>query len=250
VSKKTRNKGKSRDRRAQTKITGRRASGPPRKRNPLSPRILLLLAVIILAGLVLRGLYLRELVNTPDFEFPLVDSEYHDYWARGMAFGNLSPPRFEPDPQIQKYPYFRPPGYPFFLAAVYKMTGRGYLTPRLVQMLIGLVNAVLAFAIARRLFGDVAALLVAALMSFYWIFIYFEGEFLEPVFAVLLVLATVYVLMIWLKGLSLLHMFARGGIAPQSGCDRSGPGRWGAGCRGPGDREERCRGAGFRADLF
>ena len=210
MSKKTRNKGKTRVRKAPAKVAGRRASGPPKKRNLLNPRILLLLAVIILAGLVLRGLYLRELVNTPDFEFPLVDSDYHDYWARGMAFGNLSPPRFEPDPQLQKYPYFRPPGYPFFLAAIYKMTGRGYLAPRVIQMLIGLVNAVLAFAIARRLFGDVAALLVAALMSFYWIFIYFEGEFLEPVLAVLLVLATVYVLMIWMRDLSLSRMFVAG----------------------------------------
>lgn len=104
VTKKSRNRGKTRNRSVRAKIAGGRASGPPRKRNPLSPRILLLLALIILAGLVLRGLYLRELVNTPDFEFPLVDSDYHDYWARGMAFGSLSPPRFEPDPQIRKYP--------------------------------------------------------------------------------------------------------------------------------------------------
>lgn len=186
------------------------APGPSRKRNPLSPRVLLLLAVIIIVGIGLRGLYLRELVNTPDFEFPLVDADYHDYWARGMASGVWAPPRFEPDPKIQQYPYFRPPGYPFFLAAIYKLTGRGYVAPRVVQMVIGLLNALLAFALARRLLGHIVGLIVAALMSAYWVFIYFEGEFLEPVFAVLLALSVVYVLATWVKDMSWPRMLAAG----------------------------------------
>ena len=129
----------------------RRAPERARARHPLSPRVLLLLAAIILVGLVLRGMYLRELTNAPDFQFPLVDADYHDYWARGMASGHWPAPRFEPNPGIQEFPYFRSPGYPFFLAAIYKVTGTGYLAPRVVQMLVGLVNALLGFLIARRL---------------------------------------------------------------------------------------------------
>jgi tetratricopeptide (TPR) repeat protein len=193
-----------------TRSAEKRAPRTSRKRTPLSPRVLLVLAVIILAGMGLRGLYLHELVNTPDFEFPLVDADYHDYWARGMASGIWAPPRFEPDPKIQQYPYFRPPGYPFFLAAIYKLSGRGYVAPRVVQMAVGLLNALLAFALARRLFGHIVGLIVAALMSVYWVFIYFEGEFLEPSFAVLLALLVVYVLVTWLKDMSRLRMLAAG----------------------------------------
>ncbi len=179
-------------------------------RRPLRPYVIFVLATIILVGLVLRGLYLRELVNTPDFEYPLVDADYHDYWARGVAFGQWSPPRFEPDPKLQEYPYFRPPGYPFFLAAVYRLAGKGYVGPRVVQMLVGLINVLLCFLIARRLFGDVAGLISAALMSTYWVFIYFEGEFLEPSFAVMLVLLIVRVAISWLESQSTLRMLVAG----------------------------------------
>jgi 4-amino-4-deoxy-L-arabinose transferase-like glycosyltransferase len=210
LTKKARKKEKARGRGAPGKSGRRQASRGSRARRPLDSRVLIALAVIILVGLALRVLYLRELTNAPDFEFPLVDSEYHDYWARGMAFGNWSKPRFEPDPGIQRHPYFRPPGYPFFLAAVYKVTGRGYLAPRVVQTLLGLVNALLLFFITRRLFGDIAALVAAALASTYWILIYFEGEFLEPTLAVLLVLALVYALMRWLSSPSNALMLAAG----------------------------------------
>jgi len=136
-----------------------------------------ILGVILLAGLALRGAYLAELVHKPDFDSPLSDAQYHDYWARALVTGHWTPPKGLPDPQIQATPYFLPPGYPFFLAAVYRLAGQGYLAPRLVQMAIGLVNVILAYLVGRAIFHRVVGLIGAALVAGYWGLIYFEGEF-------------------------------------------------------------------------
>ncbi|MFB3909445.1 MAG: tetratricopeptide repeat protein [Candidatus Eisenbacteria bacterium] len=162
-------------------------------------RTLLILVGILIAGALLRGFYLAEFVHYPDFTVPHVDADFHNYWARGLAFDQWTPPHGEPDPLIRTTPYFRPPGYPYYLAALYKLTGPGYVGPRIVQMLLGLVNVFLAFLLGARLRGRIAGLVFAAMMATYWIFIFFEGEFQEPVLMILLVLLLAMVLMDWTR---------------------------------------------------
>ena len=176
----------------------------------LDRRTVLVLLAILAVGLIIRASYLAELRGLPDFGQPLVDSEYHDYWARSMAAGKWSPPQNEPDPHINTTPYFRPPGYPFFLAAVYKLFGPGYVVPRVIQMLLGLVTIVLVFVLCRRLFDDTAGLIAAGLAATYWIFVYFEGDFLEPVLSVPLLLAFVLALLEWRDRPSTLRSVAAG----------------------------------------
>jgi hypothetical protein len=175
-----------------------RAAPMARGAKPLRHRRVAFALVAILAlGLAVRAAYLVELTKLPDFDHPLVDADYHDYWARSLVAGRWAPPENEPDPHIGTTPYFRPPGYPFFLAAVYRIFGTGYLVPRIVQMLLGLASALLLFMLARRLFDGATGAIAAGLMTFYWIFIYFEGEFLEPVLSVPLIIAFVWMLVNW-----------------------------------------------------
>jgi 4-amino-4-deoxy-L-arabinose transferase-like glycosyltransferase len=162
-----------------------------------SRRTVVVLLAILAVGLVLRAGYLVELTGLPDFDQPLVDSHYHDYWARAIVAGEWAPPQHEPDPQIATNPYFRPPGYPYFLSGIYTVFGAGYLASRVLQMLLGLLSVVLVFALARRLFDDTTGLVSAGLMAAYWTFIYFEGDFLEPVLSVPLIIAFVLVLLRW-----------------------------------------------------
>jgi len=162
-----------------------------------SRRSVVILLAILAVGLVLRAGYLVELTGLPDFDRPLVDSHYHDYWARAIVAGSWAPPQHEPDPQIATNPYFRPPGYPFFLSGIYTVFGTGYMAPRVVQMLLGLLSVVLVFVLARRLFDDATGLAAAGLMAAYWSFIYFEGDLLEPVLSVPLIVAFVLVLLRW-----------------------------------------------------
>ena len=156
-----------------------------------------ILIAILLVGALLRGFYLAEFRHSLSFAMPEVDAGYHDFWARALATGNWTPPPIYNDPEIHTMPFFRPPGYPYFLALLYKLTGASYLWARILQMLVGLASVVLGFVLARRWLGERTGLIFAAFMAMYWSFIYFEGEFLEPVLLIFLSLALIYELSLW-----------------------------------------------------
>jgi len=176
----------------------------------ISRRVLIILVAVLAVGGLLRGLYIAELRETPDFTEPFSDAGYHDYWARGIAFGIWTPPPNMADPEIDTSPYLRPPGYPFFLALVYRVTGGSYLAPRVVQALLGLLSAWLAFLIGRRWFGDAAGLIAAFLMSTHWAFIYFEGELHAPPMLIPLLLGFTLLVAGWVRGPGLLRGIAAG----------------------------------------
>ncbi|MBU0678621.1 MAG: glycosyltransferase family 39 protein [Verrucomicrobia bacterium] len=168
-----------------------------------------LLVYVVLAG-VLRGLYLQELAQGPELNHPVLDAGFHDYWARALITGDWTPPSGEGDPHIQRAPYLRPPGYVFFLNTVYRVLGQSYLTPRVVQMFLGIVNVLLVFFLGRRVFDEVSGLIAAALMSVYWIFIYFEGELLAPVLLVMFTLLILLALERWVNRPSFRMAFLAG----------------------------------------
>lgn len=158
-----------------------------------------LVGVFLLLGLLLRISYLTEIRNQPDFDTPLLDGAYYDYWARGIAFGDWARSPDQLDPEIRTSPFCRPPGYPYFLAGVYWITGGSFLAIRYVQMAIGLASAVLSFFLARRFLGRLAGLVACFLMSTYWVFIYYEGELNTPPVVVFLLLTIMLLACQWLK---------------------------------------------------
>lgn len=162
------------------------------------PRLVFgLLCIVLLIGLALRAVYLYQAAHQPDFSAPILDPQLNDYWARALVAGEWHPPAHADDPQIASTPYGRPPAYPYLLALVYWLGGGSFLVPRLVQMAIGVLNALLAYWLGRRIFGRSSGLAAAALMSVYWGFIYFEGELNYPVYAVSLTLAILLCLARW-----------------------------------------------------
>ncbi|MBN1867733.1 tetratricopeptide repeat protein [Candidatus Sumerlaeota bacterium] len=172
-----------------------------------------ILAAILFVAVALRIAYLAEIVDEPDFKAPSLDALYHDYWARALISGDWTPPLGVDDPLIRSTPYFRPPGYPWFLAAVYRLVGGSYLSARLVQMGVGVLNCFLGFLLGRRLFGTTVGLLSAALMAVYWAFIYFEAEFLSPVLEVFFCLISTLTLLSWRRSnLDPSRAAAAGGI--------------------------------------
>lgn len=175
----------------------------------VSWRVWLALACILLVGLALRVLYFRELVNQPDFTVPSVDAQFHDYWARALVTGDWTPPRGGGDPQIRETPFLRPPGYPYFLSLIYRLTEFSYAAPRVAQIGLGLLSCVLGFLFARRWYGSGVGLIWAALMSTYWVLIYFEGELHAPALLIVLLLAVAFVA----AGLTERFSIGRGGAA-------------------------------------
>jgi tetratricopeptide (TPR) repeat protein len=157
----------------------------------------IILAAILLAGAALRASYLKEIAGTPEFTSPLADPAFHDYWARAILSGDWTPPAGEENPRIAEVPFQRPPGYPYFLALAYALTGKSYLGARIVQMILGLGAAVLAFFLGRALFSRAVGLLLAAFCATYWVFIYFEGELHAPVLITAFNLALLLALVRW-----------------------------------------------------
>ncbi|KKM70123.1 hypothetical protein LCGC14_1443880, partial [marine sediment metagenome] len=180
-------------------------------------RDVLILGAILLLGLIVRGCYLSEIVENPDFEHPGVDAGFHDYWARALATGEWTPPEGLPDPQIRTTPFFRPPGYPYFLGLIYRLTGGSHLAARLVQMVLGLINCLLAALIARRWFGRMAGMIAAVAMAGYWGFVYFEGELHAVVLLITLLLAAIYLLGLWAEKLRLWTLIAAGAALERLG---------------------------------
>ena len=155
------------------------------------------LAMVLLTGLALRIAYLAMNAGAPDFDSPVLDPQLNDYWARALATGDWTPPTYADDPEIRTSPYGRPPGYPWLLAVIYRVTDGSYLAPRIAQLLAGLVNIFLVFLLTRRLFTPRTGIIAAFLYATYWGAIYFEGELNSPVWEVALALGMACLLLRW-----------------------------------------------------
>ena len=176
----------------------------------MNRRTWLILAALLLSGLLVRISYPEEIKQAPDFASPLADAAFHDYWARSLLSGDWTPPAGMPDPRIQEVPFLRPPGYAYFLAGSYALTGRSYTGVRIVQMVLGLLNCVLAFLLGRALFNRSVGLIMAAFCAVYWALLYFEGELHAPVLLVTLGLLLILTLHRWSRRPSLLLALVAG----------------------------------------
>ncbi len=173
---------------------------------------LALLALVLLAGAALRFVVLRDAMARPDFAKPLADPAFHDYWARALLDGDWTPPAGELDPRIQETPFQRPPGYPYFLALAYGVTGGSPMGARIVQMAMGLVTVVLAFFLGRALFSSAVGLVLGAFCATYWIFPYFESDLHAPVLITLLHLVMLLAIVAWAKRPSGWRAFVLGAV--------------------------------------
>jgi 4-amino-4-deoxy-L-arabinose transferase-like glycosyltransferase len=132
-----------------------------------------------LLALVLRVLHVLAMGESPYFDAPAMDEAYHADWARALVAGET----------FQEGPFFRAPLYVWFLAAVQKVFGVGYLVPRLLQAVLGVVTTVLTHRIASHLFRPLAAHLSAFLVATSWVLVHFDSQLLIPTLAIPLNLA-------------------------------------------------------------
>ena len=157
----------------------------------------LLMIAIVALGLLVRIAYLLLNLQNPDFNSPVLDPQLNDYWARALISGDWTPPPHADDPEICSTPYGRPPAYPWLLAFIYRLAKGSYLAPRVVQIVVGLLNILLVFLLGRRLSGNAAGIVAAFLMSVSWAAVYFEGELNSPVWEVAFALGMVLCVLRW-----------------------------------------------------
>ncbi len=138
-----------------------------------------LLLVVLLVAAIFRLAFFIEKKNDPEFRHANVDAMYHEYWAEGIVTGQWHPPHDLVNPHIESNPYFRPPGYPYYLSLVYRVFGKSTLLPRILQLLLGIFSCGLLFLLTREIFNEQIAFISGLLMAVYWAFPFFEKELRE-----------------------------------------------------------------------
>jgi tetratricopeptide (TPR) repeat protein len=139
----------------------------------------------VLVAFGLRLTYVLQLRSSPGFEHPHMDELYHDEWAQAIAAGET----------FIEGPYFRAPLYPAFLGAIYAAFGQDYLTPRVIQALLGSLSCGLLFLVGRAVFGRAVGSVAGFVAASYWMLIYFDGELLIPTLIVFLDLLLIWLLL-------------------------------------------------------
>lgn len=132
----------------------------------LTPRIIIFLVIIFAIGFGLRMAYLSELMSLKFF--PVLensDSSAYYNWGKDVAagdyFGYLS---------FMKWPL-----YAYCLGAWFKAFGTNLALIFFVQFILGCLNCILVFFIARKFFNNFISGLAAILCLLYGLFIFYDG---------------------------------------------------------------------------
>ena len=136
------------------------------------------------------------------------DPADYNHIARSIADGHGYPPSGVVP--VGGVSAFRPPGYPFFLAGVYRITGDSVTAGRVAQALLGAVAVGLIALIALELWGPVVGL-VAGLLAAIFPPLIIDGMTLlsEPLF-VTCMLAAIWGVLRWRRGGAIPWLVAAG----------------------------------------
>jgi len=152
--------------------------------NERSKRTIIYAGIFCLA-VVLRYWYLHCFSQSPLFDFPYVDEQEYDKWAREILSGKLL---------WDTIPYHGPV-YPYILAGLYKVFGAGFFIARLFGGVISSLSCVLLGHIAWVSMGKKAGVVTGILAAVYWPLIYWSGELVVETLAVFLNL--IVFLLLW-----------------------------------------------------
>jgi tetratricopeptide (TPR) repeat protein len=141
---------------------------------------------VFLLALGVRVLYLFQIRGTPLTDVLLIDSETYDRMARAILAGRYRGEEV----------YAMNPLYPYFLAAIDALAGRGIGGVLAVQAVLGAAAAAMTGAIAGRLFGRIAAWIAGVAAALYGPSIFYCGALLTPTLITALILASLCVLLL------------------------------------------------------
>lgn len=144
--------------------------------------------------LIVRFLYVFEYSSSlPFLQFPVVDAQVYDEWAKELASGHW----------VGEEVFYRAPLYPYLLGAAYSIAGvvAGRVAVVTLQILLGLTGIFLIFRTGSRLLGRSAAGAAVLLFSFYAPPLFFETKLLPAAMGLFLQIATLWSLALaWDRG--------------------------------------------------
>ena len=128
---------------------------------------------VFVVALALRLLHSQQVVaNDPFWDQPSVDSQVYVEWAKQLATGGH---------WLGNEAFFLSPLYGYLLGALYAVFGPGFVSPLVVNALLGAGTCTLTYLLGARLFDLRAGLVAAGLVCLYRMEIFYEGApLLEP----------------------------------------------------------------------
>jgi 4-amino-4-deoxy-L-arabinose transferase-like glycosyltransferase len=152
-------------------------------------------ALARLCGVCLIAFFLRVVVITNMLQVG-VFADMQEYFDRAVHLANTG---------TLVHDAFRVPGFPIFIAAVFKVFGQTLLPVRLVQALLGTGTVALTYLVARRIVSSRAAIMASATVAIYpALLLYSVYLMAETLFSFLIVLAA----LLWLTRLRWASAFA------------------------------------------
>jgi tetratricopeptide (TPR) repeat protein len=140
---------------------------------------------ILALGFLLRLIYILETQSSPFIQNLFSDSKIYYDWAKDIASA---------DNWLGDKVFFMSPGYPYFLAVVFKLVGSSIFTIRIIQALISVTNIFLIYLLTKNLFNSKSGFIAAGLASIYSVFIFFSGAVFGETLQTFLVTALLYLL--------------------------------------------------------
>jgi 4-amino-4-deoxy-L-arabinose transferase-like glycosyltransferase len=146
------------------------------------------IVAVFVGALVVRILFNVYLVgmDKPGFVF-FPDGEEYDAIARSLAAGTGFEVNHSPNT-------FRPPGYPFFLAAIYAIGGPGYAVVKIVQSVVGALTCLMIVLIGEQLFSRRVGMMAGVIAAVYPFLVAYTGFLLSETLFVFLSTVFLYAL--------------------------------------------------------
>ncbi len=162
-------------------------------------KILLAAGVIFSIAFSVRLINLQAIKTNPYFDSPIMDEKYHDEWAQQIAGG-----------AFEQVPFYRAPGYPYFLGLIYIIFGKDYFTPRLIGIIIGALSCALIYLIGKELFSHKIGILAGLFASLYGMLIYFDSMLLTVYLEIFFCLLGIFWILRWSKTQENRHILTAG----------------------------------------
>jgi tetratricopeptide (TPR) repeat protein len=151
--------------------------------------------IIFVVALGLRLVYMFTSKNNPFFSVPIVDMDF--YWRLAGTLVTQGPFGVS---QLESA--WKPAFYPFFLACVRFFVGNSVFKAQIIQSVLGSINCVLLYYVAKKLFNTRTSFLAGLMMACYGTFIFYDACFLPVTLNTCMILC-------FLLGVSGLHQDKR-----------------------------------------
>ncbi|MBU1869481.1 MAG: glycosyltransferase family 39 protein, partial [Candidatus Omnitrophica bacterium] len=121
---------------------------------------------IFVSAFILRVFYLKDFLATTIYPvLPYSDSYSYYLWAKDIASGDL----------LGSSVFMKWPLYAYLLGFIFKITSTNLFVTYLLQFILGSINCVLVYFIAKKLFNRGVAFIAGMICAWYALFIFYEG---------------------------------------------------------------------------